>query len=261
MPTSAPPDAFAFGSNWQRYVAHYLTPERVEEAKRSLADLAGPLENRSFLDIGAGSGLFSLAAYQLGARPVVSFDVDPQSVASCRNLRAGVEGWTVEQASILDPSLDVEPAEVVYSWGVLHHTGDMWTAIQNAARLVGPGGLFVIALYNAGHSRLLTVERWRAIKRFYNRLPRLGKRAMEGLYLLYHAQGALRRRSLREVFHRGRGMDVRTDISDWLGGYPYEAATVDEVTDFVTRLDFDVVRVVPDDPAGFSNNEFVFRRR
>jgi 2-polyprenyl-6-hydroxyphenyl methylase/3-demethylubiquinone-9 3-methyltransferase len=186
-------------------------------------------------------------------------------VASCRNLRASVgepSDWTVEQASVLDPALDVQQAQVVYSWGVLHHTGDMWTAIRNAARLVAPGRLFVIALYNAGHSRLLTVERWRRIKRLYNRLPRVGQAAMEWLYLLYQAQGELRqKRSLGELLRRPRGMDFRTDVRDWLGGYPYEAATVDEVTGFVAALGFTVERVVvPDTPEGFSNNEFVFRR-
>jgi 2-polyprenyl-6-hydroxyphenyl methylase/3-demethylubiquinone-9 3-methyltransferase len=33
-----------------------------------------------------------------------------------------------------------------------------------------------------------------------------------------------------------RGMDVETDLHDWLGGYPYESITPSEVKRFMTEL-------------------------
>src|SRR3954468_13973948 len=84
----APPDAFGFGRNWQRYVAEYLSPERERIAADSLRELLDvDLAGRSFLDIGCGSGLFSLCAHKAGAREVVSLDVDPDSVAATKYLR------------------------------------------------------------------------------------------------------------------------------------------------------------------------------
>ena len=107
------------------------------------SDLAG----RTFLDIGCGSGLFSLAALQLGAK-VHSFDYDPDAVATTRQLRdryAPDSDWRVEQGSVLDSSLisRLGQFDIVYSWGVLHHTGALWEALDAACRLVAPGGLAV----------------------------------------------------------------------------------------------------------------------
>src|SRR5258707_8376486 len=94
-----PTGAFEFGRNWQRYIENYLDPERAQIAARSLDDLIGEdLTGKVFLDIGAGSGLFSLCAHLAGAAKVISVDVDPESVEACRTLRRSIgdpENWEV----------------------------------------------------------------------------------------------------------------------------------------------------------------------
>ena len=269
---AAPDDAFRFGRNWQEYVAEHLNPERERIARDSVADLVGvDLNGKTFLDIGSGSGLFSLAAHALGAARIVSVDVDPDSVASTRHLResAGApDNWTVIAGSILDPQLvdELEPADVVYSWGVLHHTGDMWPAIANAAKLVKPGGRFVIAIYNdARGARFFDSRRWLAIKRLYGRLPRAGKTAMESGYRGYFWANKLRQginpRRWEADYRRTRGMAFKTDVADWLGGYPYEYASADEIVRYCKQtceLRSVEVRPVPDNDT--ANNEFVFER-
>jgi SAM-dependent methyltransferase len=270
-PVTAPGDAFKFGRNWQTFVAEHLDPTRRRIAKDSITDLLGDLSGRSFLDIGAGSGLFSLSAYELGAASVHSVDVDPDSVASCRNLRdaAGApDNWTVEFGSILDDAVveRLEPADIVYSWGVLHHTGDMWTAIRNAAKLVKPGGTFCIAIYNtATDRRLLTSERWLKIKRTYVHAPRPVHWLMEQAWLGFWALDEVRNRrnpvkSARE-YRQTRGMALKTDIVDWIGGYPYEHATADEIVGFCEReCGMKSRRVIAMGPADTGNSEFVFER-
>ncbi len=170
------------------------------------------------------------------------------------------------QGSILDPGLPqrVAQADIVYSWGVLHHTGDMWTAIEAAARFVRPGGYFVIAVYNRVTGRFLNSERWAKIKQTYVKGSRAKKMAMEGIYTSYWAASCLKgRRSPFAValeYKASRGMAVRTDLLDWLGGYPYEYATVEEITAFCEEsAGLSLVRSLPIDPAGTGNNEFVFR--
>jgi SAM-dependent methyltransferase len=270
---AAPADAFGFGRNWQRYVAEHLTPERERIARDSVTDLVGTsLEGRTFLDIGSGSGLFSLAAHKLGAERVVSVDVDPDSVASTLHLResAGAPAsWTVITGSILDARLvdELEPADVVYSWGVLHHTGDMWTALTNATKLVRPGGgRFVIAIYNdARGARFFDSRRWLTIKRFYGRLPDAGRTAMETGYRSYFWANKLRQginpRTWERDYRRTRGMAFKTDVADWLGGYPYEYATTSEIVRYCEQncglRSVDVRKVADNDTA---NNEFVFER-
>lgn len=264
-------DAFAFGRNWQRYVDRYLDPERIAIASQSLTDLIGEdLCGKTFVDIGAGSGLFSLCAHRAGAGRVVSIDVDPESVASCRLLkeRSGdPDTWEVVEGSILDPGLQalIPKGDVVYSWGVLHHTGDMWTGMRLAAELVAPNGLFCIAIYNRATDRFLNSERWARIKRSYNHAPRGVQRAMGAAFLGYWTARQLyaRRNPVRiaREYKRSRGMALKIDLVDWLGGYPYEFATVDEVVTFCTqRCGLKVVKVQALGARETGNNQFVFRR-
>jgi SAM-dependent methyltransferase len=268
---AAPPDAFRFGRNWQRYVADYLAPERERIAADSLRDLLEvDLTGRTFLDIGCGSGLFSLCAHNAGADTVVSVDVDPDSVAATSALRerAGApENWRVIHGSILDPRVvdELPSADVVYSWGVLHHTGDMWTAIRNASRLVAPSGIFCIAIYNRVNGRFLDSDRWLKIKRAYNHSSRRRQIAMEWAYTLQWGLAEVRSRNnpfrVAREYKQSRGMALRTDLIDWLGGYPYEFATTDEIVRFCEdELGMRTRKVVELLPLETGNNEFVFER-
>ena len=221
-PAATPPEAFRFGRNWQRYVATYLDPGRERIAAESLHQLVGDLRGKSFLDIGCGSGLFSLCAYRDGAREVVSFDVDRESVDASRQLwqrEGSPERWSIRHGSILDLEFvgGLQTADVVYSWGVLHHTGDMYAAIRNAASLVAPGGKFAIAIYNHATGTLLDSYRWRRIKRTYNQAPRPAQRAMELGYGLRWVLGQVRNRRnpvrAARSYRHSRGMAIWTDLS------------------------------------------------
>jgi SAM-dependent methyltransferase len=269
---AAPDDAFRFGENWQRFLATQLTPERERIAAESLKSLLETdLSGRRFLDIGCGSGLFSLSAYRAGAGEVVSIDVDPQSVEATESLRRslGAPGnWSVVHGSILDDELvaSTAPADVVYSWGVLHHTGDMWRAIRNASGLVAPGGMLCIAIYNRVSGRFLDSTKWLAIKRTYNHSSRPVQVGMEALYTGYWAVAEVvrRRRSPLKAareYKANRGMAVRTDLVDWLGGYPYEFATAEELTRFCEdECGLRRRKLVEVPPRDLGNHELVFVR-
>ena len=163
---------FAFGANWQRFLDE-LDDVRIRDAEGSLKTMLGvdDLSGQRFLDAGCGSGLFSLAARRLGAR-VYSFDFDGQSVACAAHLKtryfAGDTEWTIEAGDVLDKGTmrGLGSFDVVYSWGVLHHTGAMWRALDNAAGMVAPGGLLFVALYN---DQGWISRYWAAVKRVYQR--------------------------------------------------------------------------------------------
>lgn len=245
-------ERFMFGENWRAFL-HHLTEDRIVTAIQSLQEDLGvaDLEGKRFLDIGCGSGLFSLAARRLGAR-VHSFDYDPASVACALELRRRYfpddPEWTVEEGSALDRGYleSIGTFDVVYSWGVLHHTGEMWKALENAALPVSDdGGLLFIAIYNDCGAESLS---WRRKKKRYNELPKLVRPAyalamMAPYEIKEIARALLAFRPIQYVRswtdYRGkRGMSRWHDIIDWVGGYPYEFATADELVAFYRERGF-----------------------
>jgi 2-polyprenyl-6-hydroxyphenyl methylase/3-demethylubiquinone-9 3-methyltransferase len=267
-------ERFEFGANWAAFLRH-LTPERVGLAETSLQTMLGvrDLRGRRFLDIGSGSGLFSLAARRLGAS-VRSFDYDPQSVRCTEALRSRYSpedpDWVIEQGSVLDGAYleRLGQFDVVYSWGVLHHTGEMWQAIANAARLVAPGGTLFIAIYDDGGA---ISRRWRVLKRLYNRTPRALKPlytaavfipreiySLAGNLLLFRMRSYLRRH-LHWAEMSARGMSYWFDFVDWLGGYPFEVARPEEVFRFCRDRGFRLMELKTS-MSGVACNEFVFVR-
>jgi len=253
---------FGFGKNWRNFLSA-ISEERVKAAERTLQEMLGldDFHGRRFPDIGSGSGLFSLAARRLGAE-VYSFDYDEDSVTCTRTLkqahRPDDAGWTVQQGDILDQDYvsQLDQYDIVYSWGVLHHTGVMWKAIDNAARLVGPGGQLFIAIYN---DQGWISHYWLTVKRLWNAsaLPRPAILLLHAPYLYF---GRALLRFVRAKGRLDRGMSLWYDMIDWLGGLPFEVAQAEEVINFAINRSFEV-RKLKTCGKRHGCNEFVFERR
>lgn len=236
-------ERFAFGENWQRF-SELIDTDHIEEAKASLQRFFGAtgLEGVRFLDIGCGSGLFSLAALELGAADVLAVDLDPNSVATARNVLtrfAAGRSWQCRQADVFSMSADAYGQfDVVYSWGVLHHTGDMYRAIEHALELVRPGGRALLAFY--GRTPFCGFWQWekRCYVRYAPWFPVLARWTYKPLVLLrYLLAGKNPVRVVRE-YRSLRGMDWSHDVDDWLGGYPYESITPEDAIAFVEAHGF-----------------------
>ncbi len=239
---------FAFGKNWASY-AKLVTQAQIDEAVAGLRKLlgGGDLQGKRFLDIGCGSGLHSLAALRLGAAEVLAVDLDRDSVATTRHMletHAAGHKWRVLEKSVfdLDPA-DLGQFDLVYSWGVLHHTGDMYRALRCAAAMLAPGGDFVFALYR--HTRLCWF--WKLEKRWYAHAGQRGQSLAQSLYiavfrLLCYPRGKDFHALVANYRTANRGMDFRHDVHDWLGGWPYESIAPRQTERFMHELGLRHVR-------------------
>jgi 2-polyprenyl-6-hydroxyphenyl methylase/3-demethylubiquinone-9 3-methyltransferase len=262
---------FEFGANWSRFL-ECVDERRIEAAEASMLEMIGGREaiaGRTFLDAGSGSGLSTLAAVRLGAARVHSFDYDPKSVATTAEIKRRFAPdsvpWTVERGDILDDAYVASLGrwDVVYSWGVLHHTGRMWDAIANASELVADSGVLFIAIYNDQRRK---TRLWKKIKRLYS-ASAIGRVAVLTAFVPYWVVRGVAgdvlslRNPLRRYqdYQSERGMSLVHDWIDWLGGYPFETARPEEVFRFLHERGFSL-RNLRTAGGGLGCNEFVFER-
>ena len=252
---------FEFGKNWKRFLST-LTEDQIEAAayslKRSL-DIES-LQGRTFLDIGSGSGLHSLAAKRLGAK-VHSFDYDPESVECTHELKKRYfpdnENWVIENGSVLDEDYlkKLGQFDVVYSWGVLHHTGQMYKSFDNIIPTVAPTGKLFLAIYN---NQGWVSKYWTLVKKIYNKSS-VGKFAMISVHAPYLFGLRYLVRAITGRLFIERGMSMWYDMIDWLGGYPFEIAKPEDIFDFFRDRGF-VLDKLKTCGGRMGCNEFVFHK-
>jgi SAM-dependent methyltransferase len=259
---------FDFVRNWQKFVDRHFSEERVRIAQEHLlAFLKLPdLGGKRMLDIGCGSGMHSLAALRANVKELLSFDFDANSVATTRKLHdlsGRPQHWRIEQGSVLDKSYmdSLDKFDIVYSWGVLHHTGDQWKALRYAADRIAPDGVFYVALYTSDVFVDPPADFWLDVKRRYNRSGWLGKRSIEGWYIGRQFLGMARNRqnplAYAWGYKRSRGMSYYTDVKDWVGGWPMEFSSVQQVKDFTRdQLKLSLINIT----TGEANTEYLFQR-
>jgi SAM-dependent methyltransferase len=264
MPNGTNPEVrFPFGKNWTNFLS-VMDERRITEATERLSEILGEVRGKAFLDVGSGSGIHSLAAIRLGASRVYSFDYDPQSVACTQEMKrryaSDATHWHIERGSVLDESYirSLGKFDIVYSWGVLHHTCDMWKALDLVTIPVQER--LMVAIY---HDHGWRSRFWQNYKRSYNRHGRPVQKIMEiaAFGWIWIKPLILRPRTTTshwKNYIKDRGMSPWYDVVDWSGGYPFEFASPSALTAFYERRGF--FSQYKHVRGGNNCNEYVFRR-
>jgi len=256
---------FDFGANWQRYSLNALTADRVEEARADFSTLTEEIDlnSKTFLDVGFGQGLISFTAARAGAK-VYSLDISPRCLEALEVTAQFFDSSIREKLDITVGSIlsnetvqsllekNGDGYHVVHAWGVLHHTGDLRGAFANCVKLLGGQGTLIIAIYNRHWSSPI----WKLIKRLYCAAPAIVQKLLVAIFtpIIFVAKFLVTRENPMST---ERGMEFFTDIVDWVGGYPYEYASVEEMRSLGNEHGLKLVRVSPASvPTGC--NEFVF---
>ena len=254
---------FKFGKNWQSFSKTALDEEKIIQARNDFQNLFSgiDLKDKSFLDIGFGQGLTLNFAREAGAN-VHGIDVDPDNISALREVSKKFPEHKEPETRIIsilneefsDSKKSQNKYDIVYSWGVLHHTGKMYEAIKNASDLVGTNGYFVISIYNKHWSS----PAWRWIKWSYNMSPTIAQNLLiRFFYLIIYLTKLIV--TGKNPKNEQRGMDFLHNVVDWIGGYPYEYASTKQIRKFVNKLGFETLKINPAFvPTGC--NEFVFRK-
>ncbi len=211
---------------------------------------------RRVLDAGSGSGMVSVAFALLGA-DVTGVDITDQCV---QNGYKNANRFNVDcrflKRNLISLDLEDEKFDIIYSWGVLHHTEDAKASFRSLAKHLKSNGDMIIAVYlKTGISRF-----WNFSRIFYQKAPEKFKSIfLEGGSRILDFVDIFNRLLLKKQRYMMRGTDNYEIINDWFGVPHRTFHTYEEVFRWFEENGMDCVLVNPATGRFKSTSNFVVR--
>ena len=143
-----------FGNLWQTRFDNFSLDQK-NFLKRLLKKLnfdTFQLKNKKVLDMGCGSGRFSVAFARLGAKKVYGVDLGDQGIRIGNKLskKFNLKNLTFKKSSVLSLPFKNNYFDFVFCKGVLHHTGNLKKALNEFVRVINGNGYGYLYLYGKG---------------------------------------------------------------------------------------------------------------
>ena len=213
------------------------------------------VKGKKVLDAGSGSGMVSIAFAVMGAS-VTGVDITSKCIENGRKRAKafGVECRFVQSDLTM---LDLhEDFDIIYSWGVLHHTADAKASFFRLVEHLRPGGEIIIAVY----LRTAFSSFWNFSRVFYQSSPGFAKTAFRrSASVLLNGYDAVRKALMKKERYMLRGTSNEELVNDWFGVPHRTFHTYTEVYEWFREKGLDYRLVNPATGRFKSTSNFVVR--
>lgn len=138
---------------WKNFNKETLTKESYHLVKNRIPEaiINNSIKNHRVLDMGCGSGRYSIALSLLGAKEVIGVDYQAKAFTAaqeyCEENTLNVKFF---ESNILDLPFDDESFDFIFSNGVLHHTSSIEKGISELNRVLKKHGTAFLYIYGSG---------------------------------------------------------------------------------------------------------------
>jgi ubiquinone/menaquinone biosynthesis C-methylase UbiE len=95
-------------------------------------------------DVGCGGGIYSRAWLALGAREVIGVDSSPNMISAATENCADLSSVSFQVGDATNTGLTESSVDVVFQRALIHHLTDIRPCLQEAIRILKPGGKVII---------------------------------------------------------------------------------------------------------------------
>jgi 2-polyprenyl-6-hydroxyphenyl methylase/3-demethylubiquinone-9 3-methyltransferase len=242
------------------YKAHWTEyPLEIQGVLEHLNDLwPEGVKGKNVLDGGSGSGMVSVGFALLGAN-VTGVDITPQCV---ENGKRNAERFGVQCRffckDLTDLDLGNERFDIVYSWGVIHHSEDARKSFSNLAKHLKPGGEMVLAVY----LKTYLSGFWNFSRVFYQKAPKWFQSIFrESGSCFLNGVDFIKKLIFGKSRYMLRGTNNKELINDWFGVPHRTFHSYDEVFQWFRENGLNYKLVNPATGRFKSTSNFVVRGR
>jgi len=237
---------------WTEYIPEYEDSEKHWEIFYS----AGEIKNKTVLDAGCGTGIFSIIFANNGAAKVTGIDISEGSLNTAQNLKKKFALGNVEflKEDMLHLPFPDENFDIVWAWGTVHHTTDPFQAINELIRVLKKDGSLLLAVYT--RTRLTFIHE--IIRKTLIHTPKKTWKLISKILAIFLSPVVFFFKK-REKSRKGEKLEEL--IMDWYFVPIRHYYRPSEIQDFLESKGFQIEKFLPASGRFNSTSNFIFKSR